>query len=82
MRTAVLALFLSVGIVAVLALASFFGYDVPFIDVAQQNETSTISATQKAAAQNSKLIAVPSGTFVGPTGQPTIKGPSGPPPDR
>ncbi len=37
---------------------------------------------QQPVQQPGKEIPVPSGTFTGPTGQPTIKGPTGPPPQE
>lgn len=88
MRTAVFALFASMGIIAALALASFFGYEVNLsIEGPEGRSTSTVAgAGQEEGVQpgqrGPQLIQVPSGTFRGPSGQPTLRGPSAPPPEE
>lgn len=84
MRTAILALFVSFGLLAMLAVGSFFGY--PYLPERFHAKVPDASqpTTQKQADGGRALepVEVPSGTFHGPTGQPTLIGPSGPPPEE
>lgn len=82
MRTAILALFVSVGLLAALAVGSFFGR--PFLP---EHFRSRVERQQVVPAQAGQVgrplqpVQVPAG-FQGPTGQPSVKGPSGPPPEE
>jgi hypothetical protein len=82
MRTAILALFVSVGLLAALAVGSFFGH--PFLPERFQAKVEQQPAAPVQAGQYGRPVQpvqVPAG-FQGPTGQPSVKGPSGPPPEE
>lgn len=89
MKIAFLALLLALGLLYALSVGASFGGDVrmnlagPIAEEpgAKTHLTTHETTTRPLGAQPG-LIPVPSGTFHGPTGQPTINGPSGPPPNE
>ncbi len=88
MKLATIALFAAVLIGLALGTSSLLQYNSKdislLLEVVIPGEVPKPQQTQqpaiRQAGQPGKLIPVPSGTFTGPTGQPTIKGPTGPPP--
>lgn len=88
MKLAVLALVVAMMLAAAIGTSSMLGYDHTFIGTLMSAVSPRPTPSPEPAAQEETAIrpqgeiAVPSGTFRGPTGNPTVKGPSGPPPQE
>lgn len=86
MKAAFLALAISATLLGVLLLASLFGYPLDFRSDSRATSTTATQQTSPVQASGGgkqpEAIEVPSGTFKGPTAQPTMRGPSGPPPQQ
>lgn len=91
MKLATLAFLIALSIAVGLTVASLLGYDpasIGFFVDKLGTESNAFPAPEPEANQDAgvgrapQLIPVPSGEFHGPTGEPTVRGPSGPPPNE
>ncbi len=89
MKLATIALFVAVIMGLALGTSSLFTSNMGVIDTllsvivpgrTPSPEPARAPAQVQALQPGQQIIPVPSGTFQGPTGQPSIQGPSGPPP--
>jgi hypothetical protein len=91
MKLATLAFIIALSIAVGLTVASLLGYDpasIGFYVEKLGSESNAFPAPEPTANQEgtggrpAQLIPVPSGEFHGPIGQPSVRGPSGPPPNE